>query len=357
MAEEQSKPQDPRVRTWLGFTTDTWTRWGLVGWLFAATSVGLVGADAQAAGLYKDARPVASHVEGHPVYVTGKLVAADLGSEMVKPGKYLRIVQQTEVYALVQTVNPKGNPIALMRYTAAPADPSTFPDPKDRREHFHRKSRDLHPVEAQPHVEAGGKAYAFHPAEVELPVDLNYRQPAHDAIAESVWPVTATQGDSLVLYKTRACEASPTGGCERVLLSVLPRPEGVFTLVGKLEHGKIVKFGDTLKGAPGDYPALLSAFSIASAMDSLGIFLRRFAWAVGMMIALGMADAPVLRVVGRIPFLGQGGRAQRAVVLGGALAFVSYLLGVYAVFLAFAVAIVLLAACRAEKPTPATPTT
>jgi hypothetical protein len=63
-----------------GFTTDTWTRWGLVGWLLAATSVGLVSADAQAESLYKNARPMASHVEGHPVYVTGKLVAADLGS-------------------------------------------------------------------------------------------------------------------------------------------------------------------------------------------------------------------------------------------------------------------------------------
>lgn len=349
MAEEPDE-NETKTTTWLGFTFDGNTPWGLLILFFATGYMGLAGEDAGAAAAYQHARPVAKTASGHPVHVTGPLSAPDLGSEFVKPGKYLRIVQRSEVYALEETRRSRSLTVGL-EWTASPKDPATFFDTKHRHEVFHKKTLDPRPVSADARIVEDGKEYRFDPADVDFAADLPLVPPARDALSRPEWGVTAMEGrDTLVLYKTKACADHPVSGCERVVLSVLPRPEGTLTLVGDLKDGHLVKHGDTLKGARGDYKALLRAFDVASAISSTATLAQRFACLLGMWFGLWMARRPLRRLLGGVAYLRDGGPPKTSLAVAGALALPAYLLHANALFLAIAIVVVLLAACREPRP-------
>jgi hypothetical protein len=348
--DDGSDKTKPVTREWQGFTLDASTPWGLLLLFFAIGYMGATGADARGGSAYQNARPVSRRESGKLVYVTGNLSAPDLGTEWVKPGKYLRIVQEGQVYAWDDAPGMKGRINTRLMWTAAPRAVATLSDPGGKT--FFHNTVEAPSVVADARLVQDGTEYRVDPGEVEFPIDMSLIPPTRAALAKPGWETTEMQGtEKLVVYKTPACQTSPVGGCERVLLSVLPRPEGAMTFIGDVNDGRIVKLGETLKGAPGDFEATLSAFSIGAAMGSIGTAFLCFGCFLGIWLSLAMVERPLRRLVQGIAFFRDANPTKMSLVLAGALWLPAYLLRSYAAVLAVPLVLVLLVACR--KPGPA----
>lgn len=332
----------PELIRWRGFLFE---KYGSVGLWVLFFSIGYLGVnldEARSATVYQGARPVQKHDDKHPVYVTGKLVTGDLGSPFVKPGRYLRVEQSSEVYAWGERIVKGQVDRVDLEWTSEPKDPKTFRMGKDRP--LLAKKLALEPVFAtEARIEQDGKKYAPSWPDVELPYTMIPRAPAPDQLAASAFKFSQRFNDeALALYESEACMTAPTAGCQRVLVGVVAAPE-VMTVIGRLEGERLVKFDGTLKGAGGDLEALNSAYAVAAGMTSLGSKVQRTFCVAGIWLSLAALQRPLRRIL--VPLA-----ARRTSELSGLatllIAGAAWLLHSWALLLAFATVGALLYASR-----------
>lgn len=281
---------------WRGFVFEKFGSGGLVALFFSIGYLGINFEEARLANVYQGARPVQKHDGKHAVYVTGKLIAGELKSTWIKPGRYLRIDQSSEVFAWEERTAGKNQQISVsLQWTNDPKDPKTFRT--DRNHPLFTKKVDEKPVyPTDGRIEQDGKKYAVAWPDLELPASMSPKAPKPEQLAPSAFAVTEPMGEEiLVLYESEACKSAPTPGCQRVLLGLVPAPETI-TVIGGLDGDRLVKLEGTLKGAEGDVKALMKAFSFSAGVTSFFSKAERMLCMGGIWISLASLQRPLRRV-------------------------------------------------------------
>jgi hypothetical protein len=341
----------PKI-TWAGFTLGQYGGWGLLVLFFALGYMAINGEEGKSASVYKRARPVAKYDAGHPVYVTGVVVSEDLGGPQLKPGKYLTVRQTSEVFAWTENVAPKNqNLVYHPSWTDAPKAPSTFKEAAHRGERLYPKAQDLKTlVPKDARVAQDGKEYKLDMADVELPTDMPFVPPKADQLIVGPYKFTDTEGtETLILYENEACKSAPTLGCQRVRLSVIPKPEGNMTFIGKLDGDRITKFDGTLKGSHGDLQELMAAYSFSDGAGRFMLAIQRLLCFLGIWAGLGMTQRPLRRLLSFAPKLATASTFLVSGIVATALGSITYLLHTAGLLVAFAAVVALLVASR-EPP-------
>lgn len=352
MSSLPSAPQRPhepeKIYRVLGFAFRSNVLYGIAVLFFALGYLGINADESRASSIYTTAKPASGAATSGVAYVTGIVDAAPIGSRFVKPGPYLKIEQTSEVYAWHEDPGRRGQSMYDLEWQAAPRDPKTFFYVEEKKKPLYKNALELASVVAKPArvVPAGGKPYAVDLDEIELPLDVVPVAPARDVVVTNGYDVVASGEDgSLALYQTEACRSQPQGGCQRVVLRVLPKPTGPMTFIGKAEGDRITKFEGSLKAGVGDFQQTLAEYKFAKTVSGMGIAIERFVIFLGVCLALGLLADPLRKT------LRLGNASPVVIALGGAvvLGSAAFLLRQNAL-LVFVVALVpVLLGCRAPR--------
>lgn len=346
--DPNAKPSEPEYRV-LGFVLTRTVLWGLFVLLVSLAYFAANAEDSRANSVYLQAKP-ASALKGAGLgYVTGTLEAPEIGSRFVKPGAYLRIDQASEVYAWVLAANPKGSPIVRLDWSASPQDPKTFPVDDRSKPLFPNKLTLANVLPTPASVRAAdGKSYAVDLGAIELPTSMEAVAPPREALLTAGYDVVDTPPDgSVTLYTSAACKTEPTGGCQRVVLRVVPRPSGTMTFIGQVDGARIDKFEGALKAGTGDFAQTLAAYKFARSATGLFLWLQRSLCFVGLGVAVFFLADPLRRVL-RLPATTR----PIEIAVAGAVVFgvAAFFLRGGALFELLVVVGIVLAGCRARPP-------
>ncbi|MDX1958478.1 MAG: TMEM43 family protein [Leptospiraceae bacterium] len=279
----------------------------------------------QAGAAFKNAKPVAQMEQGKPIYVTGKLTADPIGSRFVQPGKYIRISQDSQVYAWDEEEKTEGSGSnkkkikeCKLEWTTNPRNPSSFSLPGCKNKPFHKKLFQNETVVAQDGaVNADGKTYKVNLKDVNFTSAVPTRDPDDANIILNGF----TKSDRY-LFEKKECASSPIEGCERVNIDVTPIPEADMTFLGSLSGSSIVPYvfkdDKFLNASVGTYEQTLTDIkNDDSTMKWIG---RGLAFLM-MWAAFSMMAGPLTTLLEFIPFVGEFGSGAIHFVLG-AVAFV-----------------------------------
>lgn len=353
MPNPAETPRAPETFTWLGFTFVKYGRSALVALFFAIAMAGVFIAESANASIFAKATSATAKKPGLPVYVTSRVVAPLLGSELVEPGAYLQIVQASEVYA-----SRSNGPSATGAETKVDAWGLKLAAPNTA-ETRNGRVWSAKVVGAVATLSANGTSYELDFSDAEVGDSMHFRAPAATTLKKSGWEVIAQEGDHAVLYRTRACQSKPELGCERFTVRVLPLPEGEITAIGDLEDHKVVKFGDMnqqlVKVGTGNLKATLAEYSFESSsgwtMASLQCtFCFLVAW-----VALSNNQRMLRRLTGKVTFLRNSPSLALTGATAGLLTGVAVLLRGFAPAFALLVTVALLAASREPKSVSPSP--
>lgn len=319
----------PKI-AWAGFVLGEYGAWGLLILFFSMGYMSINGEESRQASVYKRARPIAKYDPKEPVYVTGPVLSEDVGGPQLKAGKYLMVRQISEVFAWAEyATGRQGDQLVCnLRWTDSPKSPSSFRVTEHRDERLYPKDQDLKTVvPTNARVVQDGKEYRLDFAEVELPVDMPFLPPKKDQLIPGSYKIVDTEGtETLVLYETEGCKSAPTAGCQRVRLSVIPKPEGNMTFIGKLDGDRIGKFEGTLKGSHGDLQELMGAYSFSDGAGRFYLAMQRLCCMLGIWLGLGMTNRPLRRLLSFAPRLAKGSTLLLSGVVATALGSAVYLL-------------------------------
>ena len=177
--------------------------------------------------------------EGFPVYVTGQVQSSTIQSKYIKPGKYIKIYERSEVFSLGETNDSKGRKVSRLIWQE---------DPKGQKS---VKDETLH-------ISAGDQKYRIDPEQVSYSYLEEHRpmKPELSNVNLLEYKIIGKDEvygkESLALFKTEACEKEPQEGCRRIIIQVQKGMEGTYTFLGDVKSDAIVPFNNEIRAVKGD---------------------------------------------------------------------------------------------------------
>ncbi len=321
---------------------------GMVAFPLSFYFIFLVETCTQSSEAFKKAVPVTAMVEGKPTYVTGKVSSADLSGQFVKPGKFIRISQGSEIYAWDEETTTKGSGSdqtkeskCLLKWVSDSKNPNSFSLPGCKTKPHFQKT-----IASKTFNADGGSLKSIEGKDYKIDLDsTSYvsNVPMRDAEDSEIILNGLHKGNGY-LFNDPKCVNAEVEGCERVKLSVTPVPTENMTFFGKVSGDIIGAYtyeGDTfLTAGVGDKEAV---FATMKSDDATMLKIGRIACFVLMWAALAALIGPVTALLDFIPFIGGLGATALRFLMGG-VAFILTLLTILLINLWWVLLIVLFAA-------------
>lgn len=293
---EKGEHSDDEQLHFFGFSFTKYNLYGLGILFFAIGYLGISESERKMGNIYAQAVSVSERKEGKPVYVTGEIKSQDIGSEFIKPGKYFKILQSSEVYAWYEHETQKGNRLVNLGWVESPEDPKTFRFNSDGIKVFYQKKINLNPVYNQSvNLVSGNESYKIDIEKVDFVFGLNMEPnaPAKENLILDkftfIGKSTLTTNLNLTLYENSQCESQPMPNCQRVVISVLPSVEGEHTAIGDIKEGKFVPFKDEIRMGKGDLAATLDKYSIYTSISNFWFYIGQIFLFLGIWFGLYVA--------------------------------------------------------------------
>jgi hypothetical protein len=227
------------------------------------------------------------------VYATGEIKSEEIGSEFIKPGKYFKILQSSEVYAWFELETAKGNRSVNLSWVESPEDPKNFRFQSDDTKPFYQKKIHLKPIYNETVILMNGnESYKIDVDKVDFAFGLNKepQSPGQENLIPGKYSIfgksTLTTNRNLTLYENSECESEPKANCQRIVLSVLPSVEGEHTVIGDIKEGKIVPFNDEIRIGKGDLAATLDKYSFHTGLSNFWSYLRQGFLFLGIVVLI-----------------------------------------------------------------------
>lgn len=248
-----------KIYNWFGVRFTNAHLYGIFGLIILFGYFGENESSKKEESLFTKSRPAAERQEGYPVYLTGQIQSSTIQSKHIKPGKYLKIHEKSEVYAWGDMTASKGRRINGTEWQENPKDPKTFSNPDDRNKPFFKKEEDLKSVKDETlQIAVETKNYRINPEQISVSYLEEQRPTKPDAANVNFFEYKIIGKDEnhgkdyLVLYKTEQCEKDPQPGCRRIVLQVQKGMNGTYTLLGDLKGDEFVPFKDEIRAVKGD---------------------------------------------------------------------------------------------------------
>lgn len=270
-----------KIYNWFGVKFSLAHIYGIFGLLVLFGYFGENESSKKEESLYTKPKAIYERQEGLPVYITGQMQSSTIQSKYIKPGKYLKIIQKSEVFAWGEFTRPKGGKSYMNAWQEDPKDPKIFSSADEASRPFHKKEEDLKSVKDENLLIVDGDSkYRINPDQISFSF-LEENSPAKPDISNVNFFEYKVIGkdenygkDYLVLYKTEQCEKEPVPGCQRVILQVQKAMDGIYTLVGDVKGDQFVPFKDDIRAVKGD---LNAAQEKLSGMAGVTNFFMNFA--------------------------------------------------------------------------------
>jgi hypothetical protein len=303
----------------------------------------------QSSEAFTKAVPVSEMQEGKPTYVTGKVSSQDLSGQFVKPGKYIRISQSSEIYAWDEETETKGSGSnkttekkCVLKWVSSSDNPNTFTLPGCKTKQFYQNL-----IPNKTYNADGGNLKSTLGKDFKIDLDsTSYvsNVPSRDADDSEVSLNGLFKGNGYI-YTKQTCVSSPEQeGCERIKLTVTPVPNENMTFFGKVTGDSIGAYtyeNETfLTAGVGDKEQV---FATMKSDDAMMIKVGRIACFLLMWAALAAMIGPVTTLLDFIPFIGGLGAGALRFLMGG-VAFVLTLITILFINLWYVLLIGLFAA-------------
>lgn len=301
---EKGEHSDDEQINWFGFSFTKYNLYGLGILFFAIGYFGISESERKLENIYALARPVSERIEGKPVYATGEIKSEEIGSEFIKPGKYFKILQSSEVYAWYEHETSKGNRSVNLGWVESPEDPKNFRFHSDDAKPFYGKKINLKPIYNETVTLVNGiESYKIDVDKVDFLFGLNKdpEAPGKENLIPGKYPFigksTLTTNRNLTLYENSECESEPKANCQRVVLSVLPSVDGEHTVIGDVKEGKIVPFNDEIRIGKGDLATTLDKYSFHTGLSNFWSYIRQGFLFLGIWFGLYIARHQFLKFI------------------------------------------------------------
>ncbi len=198
--------------------------------------------------IYEEAKPIKIAEDENIVHVHGKISASPIESQFVKPGNYISIKHQTEIYTWADNVidhgsTSRGNyrPRVVrcdLGWQSEMIRPEKTEKCKDKTLYEPTiKNEMIHPKDAK--IEADGKSYFFEAHNLNYSSNIQSKTLApEDTILNGFF------ADDRYLYINPSCANKGIEGCERITISVIPIPKVDTLLIGKFKENKIIAMNE-----------------------------------------------------------------------------------------------------------------
>lgn len=293
---EQGEHSDDEQFHFFGFKFTKYNLYGLGILFFAIGYLGISETEKKQENIYSQPVPVSERQQGKPVYATGILKSEEVGSEFIKPGKYFKILQSSEVYAWYEQENFKGNRAVALGWVELPLDPKTFTVYSKDTKPFYQKKINIKSVSNQSVILVNeSESYKIDVDKVDFVFGLGMEPdaPAKENLILNdythIGKSTLTTNRNLTLYENSECESDTKPNCQRIVISVLPSVEGEHTILGDFQDGKFVPFKDEIRIGKGNLAATLEAYSIYTGIRNFWTYMGQIFLFLGIWFGLYLA--------------------------------------------------------------------
>lgn len=228
-----------KIFNWFGVRFTGTHLYGIFGLLVLFGYFGENESSKKEESLFTKPRPLNERKEGFPVYVTGQVQSATIQSKHIKPGKYLKIHEKSEIFSWGETTDSKGRRMNRLIWQE---------DPKDQKS---VKDETLH-------VAVGDQKYRINPEQVSYSYleEHSPKKPDISNVNFFGYKIIGNEElygkESLALFETEQCAKESQEGCRRIMIQVQKGMEGTYTFLGDVKSDAIVPFNNEIRAVKGD---------------------------------------------------------------------------------------------------------